>query len=51
MTSVGCHGNENSLIKYSNMSGIVVDDCYHGKDVEVICFGKKKGIKSQKQLS
>ena len=41
MTSVGCHGNENSLTQCSYMSGIGVDNCYHGKDVGVICLGKE----------
>ena len=47
MTFVGCQGNEDSIIKYSNMSGIGVDDCYYGKDLRVICLGNKKGIKEQ----
>ena len=41
MTSVSCHGNENSLTDCSYMSGIGVDNCYHGKDVGVICLGRK----------
>ena len=41
MTSVGCHGNENNLTQCSYISGIGVDNCYHGKDVGVICLGKE----------
>ena len=50
MTSVGCHGNEENLTECSYISGIGVDNCYHGKDVGVICLGKEKGIKLQKNF-
>ena len=35
---IGCHGNEENLTQCSCMSGIGVDNCYHGNDVGVICL-------------
>ena len=37
MTNVNCNGNEDSLTQCTYTNGIGVDNCYHGKDVGVIC--------------
>jgi hypothetical protein len=37
MTSVGCTGNEDGLDLCPYVNGIGVTNCYHGKDVGVIC--------------
>ena len=48
MTFVGCHGDEDNLTQCSYSSAIgfpmgkIENNCYHGKDVGVICLGKKK---------
>ena len=42
MTSVGCYGNKNCLTQYFNVSGIRVDNCYHGNHVGIICLGKEQ---------
>ena len=43
MMNVTCVGNEDNLSQCTYTSGIGVDNCYHGKDVGVICTtGKLK---------
>ena len=37
MTNVSCNGNEDNLTQCTYTNGIGVDNCYHGKDVGVIC--------------
>ena len=37
MTNVNCNGNEDNLTQCTYTNGIGVGNCYHGKDVGVIC--------------
>ena len=39
MTGVGCTGNEESLTQCSYVNGIGTTNCYHAKDVGVMCKG------------
>ena len=45
MTNVNCNGNEDSLTQCTYTNGIGVDNCYHGKDVGVICSQGNINIK------
>ena len=40
MTSVACTGEEQNLTQCPYSNGIGVTNCYHDKDVGVICTGK-----------
>ena len=44
MTRVDCTGNEEKLTQCSYVTGIGATNCYHAKDVGVICTGMTNNI-------
>ena len=39
MRSVGCNGDELSLLDCSHSNGVGVTNCHHGRDAGVVCEG------------